>query len=94
MTNVKVTLTSKKGNDYEALVPITTACKALVHDGSRSSIHKMGYSVVRKCHDYLVSKAENASQRAQLNKDIAPLYFAMSCSKRIALTNCLVLFED
>ena len=94
MTNVKVTLTAKNGNDYEALVPITTACKAMFDTGSISNISKMGYSVARKCHNYLVSKAKNASQRAQLNMGIKPLFFAMERTKSILFTNGLELYED
>ena len=94
MTNVKVTLTAKNGNDYEALVPITTACKAMFDTGSISNISKMGYSVARKCHNYLVSKAKNTSQRAQLNMEIKPLYDAMEHTKSILFTNGLELYED
>ena len=94
MTNVKVTLTSKNGNDYEALVPITTACKAMFDTGSISNISKMSYSVARKCHNYLVSKARNSSQRAQLNMEIKPLYDAMEHTKSILFTNGLELYED
>ena len=94
MTNVKVTLTSKNGNDYEALVPITTACKAMFDTGSISNISKMGYSVARKCHNYLVGKARNTSQRAQLNNEVKTLFAAMECSKSILFTNGLELYED
>ena len=95
MTNVKVTLTSKNGNEYEALVPITTACKAMFDTGSNTTnISRMGYSVARKCHDYLVSKARNTSQRAQLNMEIKILYNAMECTKSILFTNGVELYED
>ena len=94
MTNVKVTLTGKNGNNYEALVPITTACKAMFDTGSISNISKMGYSVARKCHNYLVGKARNASQRAQLNNEVKTLFAAMECSKSILFTNGLELYED
>lgn len=94
MTNVKVTLTAKNGNDYEALVPITTACKAMFDTGSISNISKMSYSVARKCHNYLVGKAKNTSQRAQLNNEVKTLFAAMECSKSILFTNGLELYED
>ena len=94
MTNVKVTLTSKNGNDYEALVPITTACKVMFNGENNTNISKMGYSVARKCHNYLVSKARNTSQRAQLNMEIKPLYDAMEHTKSILFTNGIELYED
>ena len=94
MTNVNVTLKAKNGNDYEALVPITTACKAMFDTGSISNISKMSYSVARKCHNYLVGKAKNTSQRAQLNMEIKPLYDAMEHTKSILFTNGLELYED
>lgn len=94
MTKVKVTLTAKNGNDYEALVPITTACKAMLNTGSISNISKMGYSVARKCHNYLVGKAKNTSQRAQLNMEIKLLFTAMERTKSILFTNGLELYED
>ena len=94
MTNVKVTLTAKNGNDYDALVPITTACKAMFDTGSVSNISKISYSVARKCHNYLVSKAKNTSQIAQLNMEIKPLYDAMEHTKSILFTNGLELYED
>lgn len=94
MTKVKVTLTAKNGNDYEALVPITTACKAMFNTGSISNISKMGYSVARKCHNYLVGKAKNTSQRAQLNMEIKLLFTAMERTKSILFTNGLELYED
>ena len=94
MTKVKVTLTAKNGNDYEALVPITTVCKAMFNTGSISNISKMGYSVARKCHNYLVGKAKNTSQRAQLNMEIKLLFAAMERTKSILFTNGLELYED
>ena len=94
MTNVKVTLTGKNGNNYDAMVPITTACKAMFDTGSVSNISKMSYSVARKCHNYLVGKAKNTSQRAQLNMEVKPLYDAMEHTKSILFTNGVELYED
>ena len=94
MTKVKVTLTAKNGNDYEVLVPITTACKAMFDTRSISNISKMGYSVARKCHNYLVGKAKNTSQRAQLNNEVKLLFTAMERTKSILFTNGLELYED
>lgn len=94
MTKVKVTLTAKNGNNYEALVPITKACEALFDTRTASDISKMGYSVARQCHNYLVGKARNTAQRAQLNQEIKPLFSAMQCTKSILFTNGVELYED
>ena len=95
MTNVKVTLTAKNGNDYEALVPITKACETMFNTASNTTnISRMGYSVARKCHNYLLGKARNTTQRAQLSQEIKPLYAAMEHSKSILFTNGVELYED
>ena len=94
MTNVKVTLTSKNGNNYEALVPITTACKVMFNGENDTNISKMSYSVVRKIHNFCLSKARNTSQRARLNMEIKPLFEAMECTKSILFTNGVELYED
>ena len=94
MTNVKVTLTGKNGNEYEALVPITTACKVMFNGENTTNISRIGYSVVRKIHNFCISKARNASQRAQLNMEIKPIFAAMECSKSILFTNGVKLYED
>lgn len=94
MKNVKVTLTAKNGNNYEALVPITTACQAMFDTANKTNISKMGYSVARECHNYLVGKARNTSQRAQLAMEIKPVFEAMNCTKSILFTNGVELYED
>ena len=53
MTKVKVTLKGKNGKEFEALVPIATACKALFMGENTSNICRMSYSVVHKCHNFL-----------------------------------------
>lgn len=94
MTNVKVILTGKNGNNYDAMVPITTACKVMFNGENTTNISRIGYSVVRKIHNYCLSKARNTSQRAQLNNEVKTLFAAMECSKRILLTNGVELYED
>ena len=94
MTNVKVTLTGKNGNNYYAMVPITTACKVMFNGENTTNISRMGYSVVRKIHNFCLSKARNTSQRAQLNNEVKTLFSAMERSKSILFTNGVELYED
>lgn len=93
--NVKVTVAGKNGNDYEALVPITTACRVLFNGvANTTNITKMGYSVVHQCHNFIYGNAKSASKRAQLNLEIKPLFSAMECTNNIIFTNGVVLFKD
>ena len=94
MTKVKVTLKGKNGNEYDALVPITTACEVLCVGENGTNICRMGYSVVHKCHDFLLSKVINYAGRAELNKRIAPTFALMKCSKNILFTNGVRLYRD
>lgn len=95
MTNVKVTLAGKNGNEYEALVPITTACKVLFNGvANTTNITKMGYSVAHQCHNFICGKAKSTFKRAQLNMEIKPLFAAMECANEIAFTNGVTLFKD
>ena len=94
MTNVKVTLSSKNGKEYEALVPITTACKVMFNGENTTNISRIGYSVVRKIHNFCLSKARNTSQRAQLNNEVKTLFAAMECSDSILFTNGVQLYKD
>ena len=56
---VKVTLKGKKGKEFEALVPIATACKVLFIGEDTSNICRMSYSVVHKCRNFLLDIARN-----------------------------------
>ena len=94
MTNVKVTLTGKNGNNYYAMVPITTACKVMFNGENTTNISRIGYSVVRKIHNYCLSKARNTSERSQLNNEVKTLFAAMECSKHVLFTNGVELYED
>ena len=94
MTKVKVTLRGKNGNEYDALVPITTACEVLCVGKNNTNICRIGYSVVHKCHDFLLSNVINYAGRAQLNKDIAPIFALMERSKNILFTNGVWLYRD
>lgn len=92
MTNVKVTLKGKKGREFEALVPITTACKVLFAEND-TNICKVSYSVVRKLNDYVLSQA-TAEERVELNKRIAPTFALMKCTPNILFTNGVMLYRD
>ena len=92
MTNVKVTLKGKKGKEFEALVPITTACKVLFVEND-TNICKVSYSVVRKLNDYVLSQA-TAEERVELNKRIAPTFAAMEFVENILFTNGVMLYRD
>lgn len=95
MTNVKVTVAGKNGNEYEALVPITTACKVLFNGvANTTNITKMGYSVVRQCHNFIYGKAKSARERAQLNMEIKLLFCVMERANEILFTNGVTLFKD
>lgn len=92
MTNVKVTLKGKKGKEFEALVPISTACKVLFEEND-TNICKVSYSVVHKLNDYVLSKV-NAEGKAELNKRIAPTFALMKCTPNILFTNGVMLYRD
>ena len=92
MTNVKVTLKGKNGKEFEALVPITTACKVLFEEND-TNICKVSYSVVHKLNDYVLSKV-NAEGKAELNKRIAPTFALMKCTPNILFTNGVMLYRD
>lgn len=95
MTNVKVTVAGKNGNEYEALVPITTACKVLFNGvANTTNITKMGYSVARKCHNFIYGKAKSTRERAQLSLEIKPLFTAMEYADEVAFTNGVLLYKD
>ena len=92
MTNVKVTLKGKNGKEFEALVPIATACKVLFVEND-TNICKVSYSVVRKLNDYVLSQA-TAEERVELNKRIAPTFALMKCTPNILFTNGVMLYRD
>lgn len=94
MENVKVTVAGKKGKTFEALVSIENACKTLFVGENKTNIVKMSYSVVHKCHNYLVGKIDNATEKAQLEKEIKPFFAMMQFTPQIALTNGVLLYRD
>ena len=89
-------LEGKNGKEFEALVPIEVACMAMYCGAyyNDSRISRIGYSVVRKIHNFCLGKARNTSQRAQLNNEVKTLFAAMECSKSILFTNGVELYED
>ena len=95
MTNVKVTLRGKKGKEFEALVPITTACKVLFSDND-TNICKMSYSVVHKCHNFLLDRARSAGISADELEDVkVKVFFAiMERTNNFLMTNGVWLYRD
>ena len=93
---VKVTLKGKKGKEFEALVPITTACKVLFMGEDTSNICRMSYSVVRKCRNFLLDKARNAGISADEFEDSkAKLFFAlMDRAPQTIMSNGVELYRD
>ena len=95
MTNVKVTLKGKNGKKFEALVPITTACKVLFRDND-TNICKMSYSVVHKCHNFLLDRARSAGISADELEDAkVKVFFAlMERTNNLLMTNGVWLYRD
>ena len=96
MTNVKVTLKGKNGKEFEALVPITTACKVLIMGEDTSNICRMSYSVVHKCHNFLLDRAKSTGISADEFEDSkAKLFFAlMDRSGKVVMSNGVLLYRD
>ena len=96
MTNVKVTLKGKNGKEFEALVPITTACKVLIMGEDTSNICRMSYSVVHECHDFLLDRARSAGTSAdELEDSKAKIFFAiMESTNNLLMTNGVWLYRD
>ena len=69
MKTVKVTLKGKNGKEFEALVPIEVACQAMYCGAyyKDARISRIGYSVVRKIHDFYISNATEAEEINQAN---------------------------
>ena len=96
MTNVKVTLKGKNGKEFDALVPIATACKVLFQGEDTSNISRMSYSVVHKCHDFLLDRARDAGISADEFEDSkAKLFFAlMDRAPKTVMSNGVELYRD
>ena len=93
MTKVKVTLKGKNGKEFEALVPIATACKVLIVGEDTSNICRMSYSVVHKCHDFLLDRARDAGISFEDTK--AKFFLALlTHSKTAILSNGVYLYRD
>ena len=93
---VKVTLKGKKGKAFEALVPIATACKVLFVGEDTSNICRMSYSVVHKCHNFLLDRARNVGISTDEFEGIkARIFFAlMDRAPRIIMSNGVELYRD
>ena len=96
MTNVKVTLKGKNGKEFEALVPITTACKVLFQGEDTSNISRMSYSVVHKCHDFLLDRARKAGTSTdEFEGTKTEIFFAiMERTNNFLMTNGVWLYRD
>ena len=96
MTNVKVTLRGKNGKEFEALVPITTACKVLIMGEDTSNISRMSYSVVHKCHNFLLDGARSAGISTDELEDakVKVLFALMERTNNFLMTNGVWLYRD
>ena len=93
---VKVTLKGKKGKEFEALVPIATACKVLFMGEDTSNICRMSYSVVHKCRNFLLDSARNVGISAdEFEGSKARVFFAlMDRAPKITMLNGVELYRD
>ena len=93
---VKVTLKGKNGKEFEALVPIATACKVLFVGEDTSNICRMSYSVVHKCHNFLLDRARKVGISADEFEDSkAKLFFAlMDRAPKTVMSNGVELYRD
>ena len=95
MTNVKVTLMGKKGKEFEALVPISTACKVLFQGEDTSNISRMSYSVVHKCHNFLLDRARSSGISTDELEDDAKVFLALlEHSNSFLMSNGVCLYRD
>ena len=96
MKTVKVTLEGKNGKEFEALVPIEAACLAMYCGAyyNDSRISRMGYSVVRKIHDFYISNATEAEEINQANYTMELLTSAMEREERMVGLSGIELYRD
>ena len=93
---VKVTLKGKNGKEFEAMVPIATACKVLSVGEDTSNICRMSYSVVHKCHNFLLDRARKAGiSTDELEGTKTKIFFAiMERTNNFLMTNGVWLYRD
>lgn len=93
---VKVTLKGRNGKEFEALVPIATACKVLFMGEDTSNIRRMSYSVVHKCRNFLLDRARNSGISADEFEDSkARAFFAlMDRAHEAVMSNGVLLYRD
>ena len=96
MKAVKVTLKGKNGKEFEALVPIEVACLAMYCGAyyNDARISRMGYSVVRKIHDFYISNATEAEEINQANYTMELLTSAMEREERMVGLSGIELYRD
>ena len=92
MKTVKVTLEGKNGKEFEALVPIEVACMAMYCGAYYNDVRisRMGYSVVRKIHDFYISNTTEVEEINQAN------YFMglMEREERMVCLSGVELYRD
>ena len=87
---VKVTLKGKNGKEFEAMVPIATACKVLTMGEDTSNISRMSYSVVHKCRNFLIRNYGPSFEDSK-----AKLFFTiMERSNNFLMSNGVWLYRD
>ena len=96
MKTVKVMLEGKNGKEFEALVPIEVACLAMYYESyyNDSRISRMGYSVVRKIHDFCIADATEAEEINQANYTMELLTSAMEREERMVGLSGIELYRD
>ena len=95
MKTVKVTLKGKNGKEFEALVPITTACKVLFEEND-TNICKVSYSVIHECYNFLLDGARSAGiPTDELEGTKTKIFFAiMERANNFLMTNGVWLYRD
>ena len=96
MKTVKVMLEGKNGKEFEALVPIEVACLAMYCGAyyNDSRISRIGYSVVRKIHDFCITNATEAEEINQANYLMGLVTPAMEREERMVCLSGVELYRD
>ena len=97
MTKVEVTLKGKNGKEFEAMVSIAEACMAMycgVYGKNVARISRIGYSAVRKIHDFYISNTTEAEVINQLNHLMELLTSIMEREERVVCWSGVELYRD
>ena len=92
MKTVKVMLEGKNGKEFEALVPIEVACMAMYCGAyyKDSRISRIGYSVVRKIHEFCIHEMTEEEEINQANYFIG----LMEREERMICLSGVELYRD